>query len=80
MRIGMFDPGLVTSGRLRKLQPDWSRPGGQVVYAMYRRTPRLSPKVAAFLAFAEEAFAAFDPEEVTLLSEAKRASVKASPA
>jgi DNA-binding transcriptional LysR family regulator len=67
MRIGMFDPGLVASGRLRRLLTDWSCPGGQTVYAMYRRTPRVSPKVAAFLAFAEEAFAAFDPDEVTLL-------------
>lgn len=66
MRIGMFDPGLVTSGRLRRLLTDWSCPGGQVVYAMYRKTPRLSPKVATFLAFAEQAFAAFDPDELTM--------------
>jgi DNA-binding transcriptional LysR family regulator len=67
MRIGMFDPGLVTTGCLRALLTDWSCPGGQVIYAMYRKTPRLSPKVAAFLAFAEEAFAAFDPDELTIL-------------
>jgi len=66
MRIGMFDPALVTSGRLRRLLPDWSCPGGQFVYALYRKTPRLAPKVSAFLAFVDEAVAAFDPEEVTL--------------
>jgi LysR family transcriptional regulator for bpeEF and oprC len=81
MRIGMFDPGLITSGRLRRLLTDWVCPGGQVVYAMYRRTSRLSPKVLAFLAFTEEAFAAFDPEELTMLHsrERRRAAVE-SPA
>jgi LysR family transcriptional regulator, transcriptional activator for dmlA len=67
MRIGMFDPALITSGRLRKLLIDWTCPGGQAVYAMYRKTPRLAPKIAAFLAFAEEAFAAFDPDELTIV-------------
>ena len=66
MRIGMFDPALVASGRLRPLLTDWTCTGGQVIYAMYRKTPEMSPKVAAFLAFAEDAFAAFDPDEVTL--------------
>ncbi len=72
MRIGMFDPGLVTSGRLRQLLTDWTCPGGQVVYAMYRKTPRLSPRVAAFLGFLEDAFAAFDPEELTIRHRARR--------
>jgi len=67
MRIGMFDPGLVTSGRLCRLLAEWACPGGQAVYVMYRKTSRLSPKVQAFLAFAQEALAAFDPEELTLL-------------
>jgi DNA-binding transcriptional LysR family regulator len=72
MRIGMFDPGLVTSGQMRRLFPDWSCPGGHIVYAMYRRPSRLAAKVAAFLAFAEEAFAAFDSDEVTLLHRPRR--------
>jgi DNA-binding transcriptional LysR family regulator len=72
MRIGMFDPGLVTSGRLRKLLTDWSCPTRQTIYAMYRKTSRRSPKVAAFLAFTEEAFAAFDPDELTLVHKPRR--------
>ena len=67
MRIGMFDPGLVTSGRLRKILTDWSCPGGQAFYAMYRKSGRLPPRIAAFLEFAEQAFAAFDPDAVTML-------------
>jgi DNA-binding transcriptional LysR family regulator len=67
MRIGMFDPALITSGRVRRLLGDWSCPGGQTVYALYRRMKPLPPKIAAFLALAEEGFAAFDPEERTLL-------------
>jgi hypothetical protein len=39
---------------------------------MYRKTARASPRVAAFLAFAEEAFAAFDPDERTLLHRPRR--------
>ena len=75
MRIGMFDPALITSGRLRKLLPDWTCPGGQGVYALYRKSARLAPKVPAFLAFAEEAFAAFDPEELTVIHRAQMTSV-----
>jgi DNA-binding transcriptional LysR family regulator len=67
MRIGMFDPSLITSGRLRRLLPEWVCPGGQSVYALYRKTERLAPKIAAFLAFAEAAFAAFDPDELTVV-------------
>jgi DNA-binding transcriptional LysR family regulator len=70
MRIGMFDPALVTSGRVRRLLPEWSCPGGQTIYAMYRRTAQLPAKIAAFLSLAEEGFAAFDPEERTLLHRA----------
>jgi DNA-binding transcriptional LysR family regulator len=72
MRIGMFDPDLIVSGRLRKLLADWSCPGGQTVYAMYRKTPRLAAKVGAFLTFAEEAFAAFDPDELTFVHNTSR--------
>jgi hypothetical protein len=53
---------------------------------MYRKTARMPPKVAAFLTFVEEAFAAFDPEEITLLhrdrdgiAHRKGATVRASP-
>ncbi len=63
----MFDPALIASGRLHKLLVDWTCPGGQTVYAMYRRTSRLAPKIAAFLAFVEEAFVAFDPDELTIV-------------
>jgi hypothetical protein len=34
------------------------------IYALYRKTARMSPKPAAFLGFVAEAFAAFDPEEI----------------
>jgi DNA-binding transcriptional LysR family regulator len=71
MRIGMFDPALVTSGRVRKILPEWSCPGGQSFYAMYRRTSRLPPRVAAFLELAQHAFAAFDPEGVTMVRPAR---------
>jgi hypothetical protein len=46
---------------------DWSCPGGFPIYALYRKTARMSPKLAAFLEFVAEAFSAFDPEEITLL-------------
>jgi hypothetical protein len=46
--------------------PDWTCPPGFSIYAMYRRTAASSPKVQAFLKFVEEAFAEFDPHEVTL--------------
>jgi DNA-binding transcriptional LysR family regulator len=67
MKLGCFDPGLVASGQLRKVLTDWSCPGGFPIYALYRKTARMPPKLAAFLAFVAEAFAAFDPEEITLL-------------
>jgi len=66
MRIGMFDPALVTAGRLREILTDWSCPGGQSFYALYRKAAKLPLRVAAFLAFAAEAFAAFDPDGVTM--------------
>ena len=68
-RGGNFDPAYIKSGRLRRVLADWNCPGGIPVYAIYRRTPRLAPKIAAFLEFAAEAFAAFDPEELTLIHE-----------
>jgi hypothetical protein len=58
---------VAASGQLRKLLTDWSCAGGFPIYALYRKTARMSPKLAAFLGFVAEAFAAFDPEEITLL-------------
>jgi DNA-binding transcriptional LysR family regulator len=66
MRLGCFDPNLISSGRLQRVLPDWTCPPGFPIYAMYRRTASASPKVQAFLKFVEEAFAQFDPGEVTL--------------
>ncbi|HYZ34471.1 MAG TPA: LysR family transcriptional regulator [Crenalkalicoccus sp.] len=66
IRVGMFDPGLLASGALRRILSDWSCPGGPTLNALYRRTPGLVPKVAAFLDFAAAALADFDPEGLTL--------------
>jgi DNA-binding transcriptional LysR family regulator len=66
-RTALFDPVLVTSGRIRKVLADWSCVDRFTAYAIYRRTPRVSPRLAAFLEFAAEAFAAFDPEELTFI-------------
>jgi LysR family transcriptional regulator, transcriptional activator for dmlA len=68
-RTGNFDPSWIKSGRLRRVLTDWSLPGGFPIHAIYRRTPKLAPKIAAFLDFARTAFAAFDPEELTLIHE-----------
>jgi DNA-binding transcriptional LysR family regulator len=68
-RTGNFDPGWIQSGRLKRVLPDWSAPGGFPVHAIYRKAPKLAPKIAAFLEFARAAFAAFDPEELTLVHE-----------
>jgi DNA-binding transcriptional LysR family regulator len=66
MRIGMFDPALITSGRLRKVLGDWQCVGGQPIYALYRKGSTMPPKIAAFLEFVGECFAGFDPDELTL--------------
>jgi len=66
MRIGMFDPAFITSARLRKVLGAWQCVGGQPVYALYRKTSPIAPKVAAFLEFVGESFAAFDREQMTL--------------
>ena len=66
MRLGCFDPYLIASGQLHRVLADWTCPPGFPIFAMYRKTTRTPPKVAAFLKFVEEAFAAFDPEEITL--------------
>jgi DNA-binding transcriptional LysR family regulator len=86
MRLGFFDPYLISSGQLHRVLTDWTCPPGFPIFAMYRKTARLPPKVAAFLKFVEEAFAAFDPEEITLfhgshhdIAHRKGASVPTSP-
>jgi DNA-binding transcriptional LysR family regulator len=86
MRLGFFDPYLVSSGQLHRVLTDWTCPPGFPIFAMYRKTARLPPKVAAFLKFVEEAFAAFDPEEITLfhrshdgIAHRKGATVPTSP-
>lgn len=68
-RGGTFEPAYIKSGRLRRVLADWTCPGGFPIYAIHRRMPRLAPKIAAFLEFAAEAFAAFDPDELTLIHE-----------
>jgi LysR family transcriptional regulator, regulator for bpeEF and oprC len=67
MRIGMFNPAFIASGRLRKVLGDWNCAGRVPVHALYRKSSRVAPKVAAFLHFVAESFAAFDPEQVTLI-------------
>ena len=66
MRIGMFDPALITSGRLRKVLGDSQCLGGQPIYALYRKSSTMPPKIAALLEFVGECFAGFDLDEVTL--------------
>lgn len=66
MRIGMFDPRLVSSGRLRRVLSDWECTGAPPIYAFYRKSVRTAPKIVAFLQFVAETFADFDREEITL--------------
>jgi DNA-binding transcriptional LysR family regulator len=71
MRTGLFDPTLITSGRLRKVLKGWSCPGGPGYYAFYRKTSRMPAKIAKFLEFVTEALAAFDPDELTITRSVK---------
>ena len=41
--------------------------GAPSLYAVYRKTARPVPKIAAFLEFAKKATAAFDPEALTVI-------------
>ncbi|HSU77782.1 MAG TPA: LysR family transcriptional regulator [Burkholderiales bacterium] len=66
MRVGMFDPALIASGRLQRALPEWKCVDQVAIYALYRKAPRIIPKVRAFVDFAAEAMAAFDPEEITM--------------
>jgi len=67
IRAGMFDPALIASGRLKRVLTDWTCLDAPTVYAMYRKTPRLPVKITAFIDFAMEALAAFDPEGLTMI-------------
>ena len=71
IRAGLFDPELITSGRLRKVLKDWNCLGAPVHYAIYRKTLRMPAKIAAFLEFVTEALAAFDPDELTITRSTK---------
>lgn len=76
MRLGCFDPYLISSGQLHRVLHDWSCPPGFPIFAMYRKTVRTPARIAAFLAFVEEAFTAFDPEEITLLHRSNSTSAE----
>lgn len=65
--MACFDPAFLTSGRLVRLLPDWSSPPSFGIHLLYRRGASSVPRVAAFLRFAREAFADFDPQELTVL-------------
>lgn len=66
MRIGLFDPGLIKSGRLRRVLADWTCANAPALYAVYRKTQRPSPKIAAFMDVVCDAITAFDPEHLTV--------------
>ena len=68
-RSGMFSPAAIATGQLKSVLSEWSCVDGPSAYALYRRTPRLAPKIASFLEFIREAFELFDPEELTLRHE-----------
>lgn len=67
VRAGIFNLEFINSGRLREVLPEWNHADRRTIYAVYRKTARLAPKIAAFLNFSAEAFTAFDPEERTVV-------------
>src|SRR5690348_9339932 len=67
IRAELFDPATIASGQLQRVLGDWTCAGAPSLYAVYRKTPRPVPKIAAFLEFAKRATAAFDPEELTVI-------------
>jgi DNA-binding transcriptional LysR family regulator len=67
IRMSCFDPGLIESGRLRRLLTDWACTEGFNVYALHRRGAAMAPRIQAFLEFVRECFLAFDPEQLTLV-------------
>lgn len=64
-RIGMFAPHLLSSGRLVRVLGDWDWPGGPQFSVLYRRSANPPRRITAFVDFAAEAVAAFDPLELT---------------
>ena len=78
MRIGMFDPVLLASGALVRVLPGWTCPDGPLLYALYRRTAAVPPKISAFLDFLAAALADFDREGVAL-APVRRLSTGAGP-
>lgn len=75
--MACFDPTLLSSGQLVRMLPDWSCPPSFGIHLLYRRGANSVPRVAAFLQFVREAFADFDPQELTMLH-AEAASKPAS--
>jgi LysR family transcriptional regulator, regulator for bpeEF and oprC len=67
MRAGMFDPATIATGQLKRLLGAWKCADAPAVYLLYRKGARSGRKLAAFVEFIEHAFAAFDPQELTLL-------------
>nr|WP_316639829.1 LysR family transcriptional regulator [uncultured Roseateles sp.] len=79
MYMACFDPAFLAAGRLVRLLPDWSCPASFNIYALYRRNKIPAPRVSAFIQFVREAFAAFDPQEQTVLHTSLTAERSAVP-
>ena len=77
MRAGLFDPAAIATGQLQRVLPEWDCVGAPALYAIYRKTPRPVPKIAAFVEFAARATAAFDPEQLTVIHDPDRRTVNA---
>lgn len=75
--MACFDPAFLSSGRLVRLLPEWSSPPSFDIYVLHRRGGASAPRVAAFLRFVREAFADFDPQELTVLHTDKMARSEA---
>ncbi len=71
-RIGMFSPDLLRSGQLVRLLSEWQWPGGPELSLLYRRLPRQPRRVSAFIEFAMNAVAVFDPAEMTIEHRTRR--------
>lgn len=65
--MACFDPALINTRQLQRVLPEWSCGESFNVYVMHRRSAKLAPRVATFLRFVREAFAAFDPDEITVV-------------
>ena len=76
MRAGLFDPATIATGQLQRVLPEWDCAGAPSLYAIYRRTPRPVPKIAAFVEFAARAAAAFDPEQLTIIHDRDRGAAR----